>query len=208
VTFWDKVRSLLKSEASDIGEELGKARDNFDAALTRKEEELAASPKERMDMILDDIGDSDAEFDRILDKAEGRGSMAAATSEVRASATGEEAQPDQEAPPRPVEPVDDTAASERAAVQDDLAAAVSTGETTPGAETTSTSETTSPGDETSTDAADVAAAERAAAAEAAAIERQRVIDARRAAADAKFAEQKAKADDLLDELRGELGIDE
>lgn len=174
MTFWDKVRSILKSEASDIGDELGKARDSFDATLTRKEEELAASPKERMDMILDDIGDSDSEFDRILDKAEGRTSMAAATEEVRETATGE-----------PMSAVADAATSE------------------PKPQTT-----TSEPDGVEPEEARDPAAEQAAAQEAAAIDRQRVLDARRAAADAKFEDQKAKADDILDELRGELGIDD
>ena len=207
MTFWDKLRSILKSEASDIGDELGKARDSFDAALTRKEEELAATPKERMDMILDDIGESDDEFDRILDKAEGRTSMASATSEVRETATGKVAdavEPAEPAPERePARAAEPATAGESevepvaATTEDEIRSAI-TDEDSPETSGATAGE----------DAAARAEAEKAAAAEAAAIERRRVLDARRAAADAKFEQQKAKADDILDELRGELGIEE
>lgn len=165
MTIWDSIRKILKSEAADIGDELGKARDKFDEALTRKEEEMAASPKERMDMILDDIEDSDAKLDSIRDKAQGKASQVAAEAEVAEARSGIDPLP--AATAEAVETASDPT--------EEIASAVSTG------------------DSASVDEM---------------VEQRIERESRRAAADAKFEEQKERAGDILDELRGELGIDD
>ena len=53
--WWNRLKRILASEANDAKGELDKLRDVVDKELTRKEREMAASPSERLDMILEDI---------------------------------------------------------------------------------------------------------------------------------------------------------
>lgn len=192
MTIWDKLRAILKSEAADVGDELGKARDKFDEALTRKEEEMAATPKERMDMILGDIDESDSEFDRILDKAEGKTAHATAEAEVAATVKGSAPAAEEPVAEAPVADVQDDVADMPAATAD----AISSEPTADAAVTASTDEIGSAVASDSSPSVDEM------------VERRVELDARRAAADAKFEAQKERAGDILDELRGELGIEE
>jgi hypothetical protein len=45
----------------------------LDEALAKKERELAASPAERVDMLLDDIAEEDAQFDEIQERVRAKG---------------------------------------------------------------------------------------------------------------------------------------
>lgn len=186
MTIWDSLKKILKSEAADVGTELGKARDKFDQALTRKEEEMAATPKERMDMILGDIEDSDEKLQAIQDKAEGKTSAATAEAEVAETVRATK-DPLPAATAEVVEAetgtTDDAPASTEVEPESDGTAA-------------STDEISSAIAGDDGPSVDEMVAQR--------VER----DSRRAAADAKFEEQKERAGDILDELRGELGIDE
>lgn len=198
MTIWDSLKKILKSEAADVGTELGKARDKFDEALTRKEEEMAATPKERMDMILDDIQDSDDKFEAIRDKAEGKTSAATAEAEVAETVRG--SQPSDDEPPLPaataevVEAADPKAAEP--AVSEVAEVSPVEAETVASDSTAEISDAIAGGPGVDGPSVDEMVQQR--------VER----DSRRAAADAKFAEQKERAGDILDELRGELGIDD
>lgn len=55
MTWWDKLKKVLASEARDAKVELDRLRDVVDEELTRKEREISATPTERIDMILEDI---------------------------------------------------------------------------------------------------------------------------------------------------------
>lgn len=248
MTIWDRLKGILKSEAKDVGEGLSDAHDKLDRVLTQKERELNATPTERMEMTLDEIADSDDRFDAILNKAEGRGAMANADSEVAetvarvkkpdladrldqssADQPGVEqpaAAPEEPAVEQPpAAPAADTGtgapvASEEPPVQptDDPDVAASPGglEYVADTEASSASDAGVAATARSADAAlsaeEAAEAERKRLAEEARIEaereRRRLLDARRAEADAKFEQQKERAGDILDELRGELGIDD
>lgn len=191
VTVWDSIKKILRSEGADLKDGLDGARDKLDGFLTEKEQERAASPKERMDMIEDDMAATESEFDRIIDKAEGRTHEQTAESELR-DALGSKPKPATTAP----------AAPEAAASPTEIKAA----------DTAASADADVDPADTERAAAEQAAAEKAAAEKAAAEKRAAEEAAKRQAArqaaDAKFEEQKAKAGDLLDELRGELGIDD
>jgi len=217
VTVWDSIKKILRSEGADLKDGLDGARDKLDGFLTEKEQERAATPKERMDMITNDMAATEDEFDRIIDKAEGRTHEQTSESELR-DALGGKQQPattpaassavstePTSRTPTDSAPTDSAPTVSEPAVTEPIAtepiAAEPTGAITPDeAERAAAAQA----------AADQAEADKAAAAQAAAeraAEEEAKRRAARQAADAKFEEQKAKAGDLLDELRGELGID-
>lgn len=78
MTWWDKLRVLAKREAGAVREEVGRAAEAVDEALAKKERELAATPAERVDMLLDEIADEDAKFDEIEEKLRTEGAERAA----------------------------------------------------------------------------------------------------------------------------------
>lgn len=192
MTVWDSIKKILRSEGADLKDGLDGARDKLDEFLTEKEQERAATPKERMDMITDDMSETEDKFDRIIEKAEGRTHEQTAESELR-DALGGKSKPTP-APETPSQVAPAAASATPPGNQADSAADPAVAEQ-PAAEKAAAE----------TAAAEQAAAEKAAAERAAEEEAKR--RAARQAADAKFEEQKAKAGDLLDELRGELGID-
>ncbi len=65
MSFWDKVKSFLASEAKDVKEGIDALRDKLDAELTKRERELEASPSERIDMLEEEMDATDSVFDRI-----------------------------------------------------------------------------------------------------------------------------------------------
>ena len=203
MTLWDRIRAVLKSEGSDVADQLGKARDQFDDFLTQKERELEATPKERMDMLTDDIKANDAEFDRIIDKAEGRIHAEDASAEVRdsvAEVTGDVA---------PVtKPVMTDGSVEVVDVETGAVVTPEVKQAPPEADDHETASDDSSDEATSNDSAvsQDAAEPEAAPAEPARPSKPLPPPATQLAPD--FEERKAKADDLLDELRGELGIDD
>lgn len=72
MTWWDKLKAVAKREAGAVREELGNAAGALDEALAKKERELAATPAERVDMLLDDIAREDATIEAIEDKLRSR----------------------------------------------------------------------------------------------------------------------------------------
>ena len=73
MTWWDKIKRITKREAAAVKEELGKAADALDDALAKKERELNATPAERVDMLLDEIADEDANFGDLESRVRGEG---------------------------------------------------------------------------------------------------------------------------------------
>lgn len=55
MTWWNRLKKIMASEAQDAKEELDKLRDAVDLELSRKEREMNATPSERLEMILEDI---------------------------------------------------------------------------------------------------------------------------------------------------------
>lgn len=64
MSVWDSIKAILRREAVDVREGVTNLRDKLDAELTRREQELEATPSERMDMIQDRI---DAADDRLAE---------------------------------------------------------------------------------------------------------------------------------------------
>jgi hypothetical protein len=62
MTWWDELKAIAKREASAAKEELSRAAERLDEALAKKERELEATPAERVDMLLDEIDEEDAQF--------------------------------------------------------------------------------------------------------------------------------------------------
>ncbi len=79
---FDKVKAFLKSEADDIADMAGDARDKLDDELTRREAELAMTPAEKIDALQQKAAATDDEFDRIVDKAQDRAASVKANAEV------------------------------------------------------------------------------------------------------------------------------
>ncbi len=139
---WEELRKIAASEGEDLADGLRRARDHLDAHLAKKEAELAATPQERMDMLLEDIAEQQAATDALLAESDPEGGSEAA-SDVDADAEAEPA----------ATPSGDDSAS--------------------GSNTVSSNKT-----------------------------RARPVSELQV----EYEQRKADADDLLDELRGELGI--
>lgn len=90
MSWWNRLKAIFKSEASDVKEGLGKVGKSLDEELARKERELAATPEERIDMILEQQQAEDARFQELQDKVLGKTAEADAVDEV-ADATESEA---------------------------------------------------------------------------------------------------------------------
>lgn len=71
MSFWNRLVSIFKSEASDVKEGLSKAGDALSAELDRKQRELDAEPHERVDMLLEDAKEADARFDELEQRVRG-----------------------------------------------------------------------------------------------------------------------------------------
>ena len=101
MSWWDRFVAIFKSEASDVKEGLGKVGKSIDEELARREQELAASPEERIDMILEEQAAEDARFQELENKVLGHEAQAEATEEVTevtdeaAEATDEEPSADE-----------------------------------------------------------------------------------------------------------------
>lgn len=71
MSWWDRIVSVFRREATDVAEGLRHAGETLDAELARKERELAASPEERIDMILEEQAADDQRFDELADRIRG-----------------------------------------------------------------------------------------------------------------------------------------
>lgn len=69
MTWWDRLKAIVRREAEDVKEGLESVGRSLDEALARKEREAAATPAERVEMILEDIEDEDRRFDEIVTRA-------------------------------------------------------------------------------------------------------------------------------------------
>lgn len=68
MSWWERIVSVFRREASDVKQGLKQVGETLDAELARKERELAASPEERIDMILEDQAVDDQRFDALADR--------------------------------------------------------------------------------------------------------------------------------------------
>ena len=72
MSMFDRIKSFFEREAHDVKEGLAKAGRALDEELARKERELAATPEERIDMILEEQQADDARFEELADRVRGR----------------------------------------------------------------------------------------------------------------------------------------
>ncbi|NNL46940.1 MAG: hypothetical protein HKO76_01055 [Acidimicrobiia bacterium] len=86
MTWWKDLLRIFKSEASDVKEGLSHVGRSLDSELAKKEAEMAASPSERVDMILDEIESSDP-LGEIEAKIKGTQSDIEAENEIEAERT-------------------------------------------------------------------------------------------------------------------------
>ncbi|NNC90961.1 MAG: hypothetical protein HKN80_00575 [Acidimicrobiia bacterium] len=93
MSFWDRIKAIFQQEAADVKEGLTKAGKSLDAELARKERELAATPEERIDMILEEQEAEDARFEELENKVRGTTAAVEAVVEVE-DVAGEEAPSD------------------------------------------------------------------------------------------------------------------
>ncbi len=89
MSFWERIKAIFQREAADVKEGLSKVGQSLDAELARKERELAATPEERIDMILEEQQAEDARFEQLVDKVRGVDAEAEAVEEI----AGEETPP-------------------------------------------------------------------------------------------------------------------
>lgn len=181
--FLDKVTSFLKSEAKDIGEMAESAKDKFDEGLTAREEELKKTPADKIRDIQENAKAQDAEFDRILGKADAKSADAKAAEEVAELAadvsTGDDVMD-------ALDPVDDASGPAADAAEDAPAEEA----VHAGAEDTAAVEPDAPEVEVEAE-----------------VESTPVVPPVKSDAQIRYEQAKASADELLDELRGELDAD-
>ena len=84
MSWWERLTAIFKREATDLKEGLGNVGKSLDSELARKERELAATPEERIDMILEEQSAEDTRFQELEDKLLGRETDAEAVEEVEA----------------------------------------------------------------------------------------------------------------------------
>lgn len=72
MSWWKRFTAIFKREATDLKEGLGNVGKSLDAELARKERELAATPEERIDMLLEEQEAQDARFQQLEDKVLGK----------------------------------------------------------------------------------------------------------------------------------------
>ena len=82
MSWFERLKSLFTREARDVKEGLDKAGKAIDEQLAKKERELAATPEERIDMILEEQQTDDARFEELADKVKGQVADAEAVEEV------------------------------------------------------------------------------------------------------------------------------
>jgi|GEM_PF-3534263 len=79
----DKLLAVFKSEANDVKEGLDGLKGKLDDELTKREQEMAATPAERMDLIQSDIDANKSRLDEIQDGIAGDQANANANAELR-----------------------------------------------------------------------------------------------------------------------------
>ena len=81
MSWWNRLTALFKRETTDVAEGLASAGRALDEELARKERELAATPGERIDMILEEQDAEDARFQELTDRVLGEGDTGSGDSE-------------------------------------------------------------------------------------------------------------------------------
>ncbi|MDH3540697.1 MAG: hypothetical protein OEP52_11910 [Acidimicrobiia bacterium] len=89
MSWWTRIKAILRREAADVKEGLSKVGKSLDAELARKERAQAATPEERIDMILQEQQADDARFEELEAKVRGESAQAESIEEV----AGEESAP-------------------------------------------------------------------------------------------------------------------
>jgi hypothetical protein len=82
MSWWKRFVAIFKSEAADVKEGLTTVGKSLDAELARKEREMAATPEERIQMLLEEQEAEDARFDELTDKVLGKTADAEAVEEL------------------------------------------------------------------------------------------------------------------------------
>ena len=70
---WDRIMAALRREKQDVDEAVDELTTKANAALDRKERELAATPEEKLAMEQARGDEIDAELDAVRRRIEGRG---------------------------------------------------------------------------------------------------------------------------------------
>lgn len=94
MSWWKRLVAIFKSEAADVKEGLTSVGQALDDELARKEREMAASPDERIDMILEEQAAEDARFDELADKVLGKTAEAEAVEEIAEEETENPTEPE------------------------------------------------------------------------------------------------------------------
>jgi hypothetical protein len=68
---WDRIRAALRREKRDLDEAVGDATARGNAALDRRERELAATPEEKLAIEQERMAQVDAEFEAARRRIEG-----------------------------------------------------------------------------------------------------------------------------------------
>ena len=82
MSWFERMKSFFKREAHDVKQGLGKAGRALDEELAKKEHELAATPEERIDMILKAQRADDARFQELADKVKDQVAEVEAVEEI------------------------------------------------------------------------------------------------------------------------------
>lgn len=82
MSWWTRIKTIFQREAADVKDGLSKAGRSLDAELARKEREQAATPEERIDMLLEEQQAEDARFEELENKFRSATAEAEAIDEV------------------------------------------------------------------------------------------------------------------------------
>jgi hypothetical protein len=91
MSWWTRIKAIVRREAADVKEGLSKVGKSLDAELARKERAQAATPEERIDMILQEQQADDARFEELEAKVRGESAQAEAIEEGEESAPASDA---------------------------------------------------------------------------------------------------------------------
>jgi hypothetical protein len=69
----ERLKHRFDNEASEVKESVDDLSARLDADLTRREAELDATPEQKLDGILDEIGENEAVFDELGAQANAQG---------------------------------------------------------------------------------------------------------------------------------------
>jgi hypothetical protein len=68
--FWQRLRRVFRHEAAELHDVVGDAVERGNAALDRKEQEMTATPEERLRLQQQRVDESDTEFDQVRRRIE------------------------------------------------------------------------------------------------------------------------------------------